>query len=102
MITVTENAVKEIQRHMADAKGKALRVYVEKDCCSGMEYGMALDDRKVDDKVQKLDGFEIVVDPKSVDILKDAVIDFVNGPRGTGFEIRSSYVHEGCGCHDTH
>ena len=51
MITLTENATKHIQTLMAGqgVPGKPLRVYVEAGGCSGMEYGMAFDDKKADD-----------------------------------------------------
>ena len=51
MITLTENAAKQIGalQKEQNAAGKPLRVYVEAGGCSGMEYGMAFDEKKADD-----------------------------------------------------
>ena len=100
MITLTENATKHIgtlQREQ-NAAGKPLRVYVEAGGCSGMEYGMAFDDRKADDEVVQQDGVEVVIDPMSANFLKDSVIDYVDSLQGSGFQIKNPNVHSTCGC----
>src|SRR5947199_362183 len=68
MITLTENATKHIgalQREQ-NAAGKPLRVYVEAGGCSGMEYGMAFDEKKTDDAVIAQDGVDEVNEPLRV------------------------------------
>ena len=67
MITLTENATRRIKALVADegVQGKALRIYVEAGGCSGMEYGMAFDDKKADDEVVRQDGVDVVIDPMS-------------------------------------
>ena len=98
-------AVKDIfaERNL---EGYALRVYVAGGGCSGVQFGMALDNNFRDvDAIFDIDGVKVVVDNVSMDCLQGASIDFVNDPeRGAGFAVDSpnakSHEHgEGeCGC----
>jgi iron-sulfur cluster assembly protein len=102
-------AVKDIleQRNL---EGYALRVYVSGGgCgCSGVNFGMALDNNIRDvDTTFDTNGVKVVVDNISIDYLREATIDFINDPqRGAGFSVnspnagRKSHEHgeEGCGC----
>ena len=100
MITLTENATKHVSALLKEqnAEGKALRVYVEAGGCSGMEYGMAFDEKKADDAVVQQDGVEVIIDPMSANFLKDSVIDYVDSLQGSGFQIKNPNVHSSCGC----
>jgi len=99
MITLTENATKHIKTLLADQDGvKPLRVYVDAGGCSGMEYGMAFDDKKADDEVFAQDGVEVVIDPMSMNFLKGSEIDYVDSLQGSGFKIKNPNVHSSCGC----
>ena len=100
MITLTENATKHIKTLLADqgATGKPLRVYVDAGGCSGMEYGMAFDEKKADDAVVAQDGVEVVIDPMSMNFLKGSEIDYVDSLQGSGFKIKNPNVHSSCGC----
>jgi iron-sulfur cluster assembly protein len=103
-------AVKDIleQRKL---EGYALRVYVAGGgCgCSGVNFGMALDNNFRDvDTTFDSNGVQVVVDNVSIDYLREATIDFVNDPQhGAGFAVNSpnakgkSHEHgsnEACGC----
>jgi iron-sulfur cluster assembly accessory protein len=103
-------AVKEIleQRKL---EGYALRVYVAGGgCgCSGVNFGMALDNNFRDvDTTFDANGVQVVVDNVSIDYLREATIDFINDPqRGAGFAVNSpnalgkGHQHaagEGCAC----
>jgi iron-sulfur cluster assembly protein len=100
MITLTENAVKHVGtlQKQQNAAGKPLRVYVEAGGCSGMEYGMAFDDRKPDDEVVSQDGVEVVIDPMSLNFLNGSIIDYIDNLQGSGFQIKNPNVHSSCGC----
>jgi len=100
MITLTESATKHIKTLLVDqgVAGKPLRVYVDAGGCSGMEYGMAFDEKKADDEVFAQDGVEVVVDPMSMSFLKGSEIDYVDGLQGSGFKIKNPNVHSSCGC----
>jgi iron-sulfur cluster assembly accessory protein len=100
MITLTDNAVKHVAtlQKEQNAQGKPLRVYVEAGGCSGMEYGMAFDEKKADDEVVRQDGVEVVIDPMSASFLKDSMVDYIDSLQGSGFQIKNPNVHSSCGC----
>ena len=91
-------------------EGYALRVYVAGGgCgCSGVNFGMALDNNFRDvDTTFDVNGVKVVVDEVSIDYLRGATIDFVNDPvRGAGFAVDSpntkshdhAHAEGGCGC----
>lgn len=107
--TAASDAVMNIMKER-NLEGYALRVYVAGGgCgCSGMNFGMALDNNFRDvDTTLDVGGVKVVVDEVSVDYLRGATIDFVNDPvRGAGFAVDSpnakghehSHGEEGCGC----
>lgn len=87
-------------------EGYALRVYVAGGGCSGVNFGMALDNNIRDvDTTFETDGVQVVVDEVSIDYLRGASIDFVNDPvRGAGFAVDSpmakshSHGEDACAC----
>ena len=103
-ITLTPAASKAVSDIMTERKleGYALRVYLSSGgCCSGVSFGMALDNNIRDvDKTFEADGVRVVVDEVSMDYLQGAKIDFVNDPeRGAGFLVDSpaaqqAHAHE--------
>ena len=101
VVTVTENAAKEIQSMLArekDSAGKSLRVYVEGGGCSGMQYGMLFDERRPDDLVTELHDVVILVDPFSANYLRGSVVDFSDALTGGGFKITNPQAKQSCGC----
>ncbi len=110
-ISLTPAASKAVSDIIAERKleGYALRVYLAgNSCCSGVSFGMALDNNIRDvDKVFDADNVRIVVDEVSMDYLQGASIDFINDPeRGAGFlvdspvarEMQNEHGEEGCSC----
>ncbi|MFH1184210.1 MAG: iron-sulfur cluster assembly accessory protein [Chloroflexota bacterium] len=100
-ITLTDAAAKAVSDIVAERKleGYALRVYLAgSGCCSGVNFGMALDNNVRDvDRTFESGGVRLVVDQVSMDYLQGASIDFVNDPqRGAGFVVNSpgSHSHE--------
>ncbi len=109
LFTLTPAASEAVQNILSERnlEGYALRVYVAGGGCSGVNFGMALDNNFRDvDTVFSANGVQVVVDNVSIDYLREATIDFVNDPqRGAGFAVNSpnakSHEHgEGgsCGC----
>lgn len=101
MVTLTERAAEEISGLMerqgqADA---ALRVFVQGGGCSGLSYGMAIDN-EVDegDFVFNCNGVKVVVDPLSINYIKGASVDYVEDVMGGGFKIDNPNAVQGCGC----
>lgn len=101
MITLTESAVKKVQEFFQaepEAKGKALRIAVESGGCSGFQYAFSFDDKKAEDAILALDGFSVLIDPRSAGYLKDSRVDYIEGPTGSGFKIENPNASSTCGC----
>ena len=110
-LTLTPAASKAVSEIITERKleGYALRVYLAgSGCCSGVSFGMALDNNIRDvDRTFDSDGVRVVVDEVSMEYLHGARIDFINDPeRGPGFMVDSPSAHthshadseEGCAC----
>ena len=101
VVTVTENAAKEIKAMLAretESAGKGLRVYVEGGGCSGMQYGMVFDEKRADDVATELHGVSVLVDPFSANYLRGSVVDFSDALTGGGFKITNPQAKQSCGC----
>ena len=97
-ITLTPSASNAVSQILSDRKleGYALRVYLAgSGCCSGVNFGMALDNNIRDvDQTFESDGVRVVVDEVSLGYLRGARIDYVNDPeRGAGFVVDSPSAH---------
>jgi iron-sulfur cluster assembly accessory protein len=77
----------------------ALRVYVAGGGCSGLQYGMALDENvEEDDNVFDSLGVKIVVDSMSLKYIAGSTVDYVNTGMGGGFKVENPNSTGGCGC----
>ena len=101
VVVLTENAAEEIKAKLAGEPqnaGKALRVYVEKGGCSGMQYGMTFDDKREGDFQGTFFGVSVLVDAFSADFLRGTVVDFSDALTGGGFKISNPQASQSCGC----
>lgn len=101
-ITLSTKAACELKELLL-AEGKssgALRIWVAGGGCSGLQYGMAIDDNPADkdDQVFESEGVKIVVDALSMTYLEGADVDFVDDPAGGGFKINNPNATASCGC----
>ncbi len=101
-ITVTSSAVDAVKNILSERKleGYSLRVYVAGSSCSGVSFGMALENNiRENDLTIRSGDIQIVVDDQSMAYLQGAKIDFVNDPvRGAGFTVDSPLNTGGCSC----
>lgn len=102
MITLTERAATELKELMTsqDKASSALRVWVAGGGCSGLSYGMALDENEpeADDKVFEQDGVKLFVDSLSLGYMEGASVDYVDDVLGGGFKIENPNATSTCGC----
>ena len=107
METVTQQQVTFTQKALDRAKtllqkpenqGKALRVFVFGGGCAGLNYGMATGFVKPDDYVLESDGCKIVIDPKSMDLLKGMQVDYYESIQSSGFKFNNPNAVASCGC----
>jgi iron-sulfur cluster assembly accessory protein len=101
-ITVTPNAVAEVQKFMEEqgaADTAGLRVAVLPGGCSGFQYGLNIEDEpQDDDEIVDLNGIRLFVDPFSGQYLQGVEIDYVTTMMGAGFTFKNPNASGGCGC----
>lgn len=100
-VTLSERAAEEIRLSpkRQDKAEAALRVFVSGGGCSGLNYGMAIDDDiEEDDFVFNCSGVRVVVDPHSMPYIKGASVDYVEDVMGGGFKIENPNAVRSCGC----
>ena len=102
MITLTENAAKEIQTIMKKnelSEDVCVRVGVKGGGCSGMTYKMSFDNQKQEfDKVFESQGINIICDLQSWMYLKGTNIEYSDDMLNGGFKITNPNAERTCGC----
>ena len=101
MLTLTENAQKAIGRFIrgSDTPVEGLRISVTGGGCSGMQYGLALEEAASgDDTVLEVAGFKVFIDPCSAPLLQGVTVDFLDGMEGSGFKFSNPNATASCGC----
>ncbi len=101
VVTLTESAAEQIIG-LLEREGKtdaALRVFVSGGGCSGLNYGMAIDENVEEgDVVFSSFGVKVVVDPLSINYIRGASVDYVEDVMGGGFKIDNPNATKSCGC----
>lgn len=101
MLTVTDNAVRQLKSLLEEKAAnspKGLRVQIAKGGCSGLQYEMTLDEKRLGDSVVERDGVEFLVDAESASYLQGATLDFRDGLSSVGFQIVNPNASRTCGC----
>lgn len=101
MITITEDAVGQLKTFLNDqgTPDYALRVFVAPGGCSGLQYGMSVEeDVEEGDTVIDGGGVRLLVDEFSAMYLEGAEIDFINSLMGGGFTVRNPNAVASCAC----
>ncbi len=101
MITLTEPAASKV-RQLIEQEGDtdvALRLAVRPGGCSGFSYEMFFD-REVDERdwTDEFYGVKVAVDPQSMEMIRGAEVDYVDGLQASGFKISNPNQNRSCGC----
>ena len=100
MITITENAAKQIRKFLANrGKGEGIRIGVKTSGCSGMAYTLEfVDEIQPEDQVFEQNGVKVFIDPKSMVYLDGTQVDFAKEGLQEGFKFENPNAKESCGC----
>jgi len=85
-ITLTAPAAEAVKELLAkrDLVDYSLRVFIQGGGCSGFQYGMALDNRVLEnDTIIEAHGVKVLVDEMSLNYLKGATVDYVDEIMGS-------------------
>jgi iron-sulfur cluster assembly protein len=102
-VSITDAASVEVKKFMA-AENVApevggLRVSVQPGGCSGFKYSLLIGDKPADDDtVLPQTGYNLFVDPFSMQYLNGVIIDHVTSMQGSGFTFKNPNATGGCGC----
>jgi iron-sulfur cluster assembly protein len=100
LITLTPAAAEKV-RELLDAEGDTslgLRIFVAGGGCSGMQYGMTLDEAQDGDVTLDLQGIRVLVDEMSAGYITDSEVDYVDSLMGAGFTVNNPNAVSTCGC----
>jgi iron-sulfur cluster assembly protein len=102
IVQLTERAAAELRTYLQrqGKPGAALRVFVTAGGCSGLSYGMVVDDKTGDDDyVIEENGARMVVDRSSAPFIAGSVIDYkAEKIMGGGFVVNNPNAVSTCGC----
>nr|WP_293172615.1 iron-sulfur cluster assembly accessory protein [Nannocystis sp.] len=101
-LVVTSRAAKVMREQLArrGTPQAAIRLGIRGGGCTGYSYLFEFEDRepRASDHVLVKDGVRVVVDPKSMLLLKGTEVDFETGMRGHGFKFTNPNTQGSCGC----
>lgn len=102
IIELTDSAAGELRDYLErqGKPGAALRVFVTAGGCSGLSYGMVVDDKVTDDDyVINKQGARVIVDRSSAPFIAGSVIDYkAEKLMGGGFVVSNPNAVSTCGC----
>jgi iron-sulfur cluster assembly accessory protein len=101
MITLTENAIQAVGRFISssDKPSGGLRIEVTDGGCSGMSYGLRLEEAETPaDTIIDCGEVKVFVDPLSMPKLDGMTIDFVDSLEGSGFKFTNPNAVKSCAC----
>jgi iron-sulfur cluster assembly accessory protein len=100
-VSLTAPALEQLRALLAKetSPDMGLRVFVSGGGCSGLQYGMALDDNvRPGDEVIEQDGLRILVDDFSSQHIRGSEIDYVDSLMGAGFTVHNPNAVHSCSC----
>ena len=103
-ITLTENAVKEINRIIQERNEPDKKLYIRLRVvgggCSGFQHKIDLEDVVNEnlDEFFEINGVSVVVDKRSIMYAGDTVVDFKDDLNARGFSLENPKAVTKCGC----
>lgn len=98
MLILTDRAQSVLSALCAE-EAMALRISVNASGCSGLQYGMALEEEPgAGDEVLTFGELKVFVDPPSSLWLTGVTVDYVEGEEGAGFQFDNPATASKCSC----
>ena len=100
VITVTSTAGERVRELIQQENDSALglRIFVAGGGCSGLQYGMTLDEEQEGDTVLSEEGFKVFIDEMSLGNITGSEVDYVDSLMGAGFAVNNPNAVSSCGC----
>jgi iron-sulfur cluster assembly accessory protein len=100
LVSVTPSAAEKV-RELLDQEGNevlGLRIFVAGGGCSGLQYGMTLDESQDGDEVFETNGVRVLIDEMSAQYISGSEVDYVDSLMGAGFTVNNPNAVSTCGC----
>ncbi|HET8911424.1 MAG TPA: iron-sulfur cluster insertion protein ErpA [Ktedonobacteraceae bacterium] len=97
MTTAATEKVHELLKQENDPS-LGLRIFVAGGGCSGLQYGMTLDEAQDGDSVISQGDFNVLVDEMSMGYITGSQVDYVDSLMGAGFTVNNPNAVSSCGC----
>ena len=100
LVSMTPSAVEKV-RELLDQEGDqslGLRIFVAGGGCSGLQYGMTLDETQDGDVITEVEGIRVLVDEMSSGYIMGSQVDYVDSLMGAGFTVNNPNAVSTCGC----
>ncbi len=75
-----------------------LRIFVAGGGCSGLQYGMTIDEAQDGDTIILQGDFNVLVDEMSLGYINGGEVDYVDSLMGAGFTVNNPNAVSSCGC----
>ena len=100
IINMTPAAADKVRELLAQENDPSLglRIFVAGGGCSGLQYGMTLDEQQEGDTIIAQEGFNVLVDEMSVGYINGSEVDYVDSLMGAGFTVNNPNAVSSCGC----
>jgi len=99
-ISMTPTAAAKVRELLAQENDPslALRIFVAGGGCSGLQYGMTLDEEQEGDTVISQSDIKVLVDEMSLGYITGSEVDYVDSLMGAGFTVNNPNAVSSCGC----
>ncbi|GAC1565448.1 MAG: iron-sulfur cluster assembly accessory protein [Ktedonobacteraceae bacterium] len=100
IMSMTPAAAGKVQELLTQENDPSLglRIFVAGGGCSGLQYGMTLDEEQEGDTVIMQEGFKVLVDEMSIGYINGSEVDYVDSLMGAGFTVNNPNAVSSCGC----
>ncbi len=100
LVSLTASAAEKVHELLDQESGAelGLRIFVAGGGCSGLQYGMTLDETQDGDEVFETNGVRILIDEMSSQYVSGSEFDYVDSLMGAGFTVNNPNAVSTCGC----
>ncbi len=100
IITMTNAAAEKVRELLKQENDPTLglRIFVAGGGCSGLQYGMTLDEEQEGDTVVAMNDIRVFVDDMSLGYISGSEVDYVDSLMGAGFTVNNPNAVSSCGC----
>ncbi len=100
LITMTPTAAAKVRELLTQENDPslALRIFVAGGGCSGLQYGMTLDEEQEGDTIIPQGDIKVLVDEMSLGYITGSEVDYVDSLMGAGFTVNNPNAVSSCGC----